>query len=137
MSVVMGWEVFVLHHRPDWRTVQRKAVESVLADKKFTIWVAEHHGSVVGFAAAIVYVDERLGELKMIAVDPDHQNQGLGTELTNVATDWMREAGMAYAAISTGGDSGHAPARHIYEKAGYSPFPAVHYFKLLLAEGRR
>ena len=136
MREVMGREIFDLRHRPDWQTIQRNDVESVLVDDKATVWVAEHDGTVVGFAAAILHVDEQLGQLQILAVDPDHQDRGLGTELVNLATDWMREAGMTHAVVSTGGDPGHAPARRTYEKAGYSPFPAVHYFKLLLPEGR-
>jgi GNAT superfamily N-acetyltransferase len=131
MREVMGREVFDLHHRPDWRASQKRDVESVLADEKATVWVAEEEGVVVGFAAAILRADEQMGELWMMAVDPDHQNRGLGTELTNVATEWMREEGMTHAVISTGGDPGHAPARRTYEKAGYAPFPGVNYFKAL------
>lgn len=136
MREVMGREVFDLQYRPDWRARQRKDVESVLADEKATVWVAEQDGAVVGFAAAILHVERQVGELQMMAVDPDHQNHGLGTELTKVAIDWMREAGMTHAFISTGGDPGHAPARRTYEKAGFSPFPGVYYFKVLLPEGR-
>jgi GNAT superfamily N-acetyltransferase len=131
MRDVMGQEIFDLHHRPDWRTKQRADVTKVLEDPEATVWVAEGGGSVVGFAAAVLRADELMGELWMIAVDPDHQNHGLGTELTNVATNWMREAGMSHAVISTGGDLGHAPARRTYEKAGYRPFPGVNYFKAL------
>jgi GNAT superfamily N-acetyltransferase len=131
MREVMGDEIFDLHHRPDWRTLQRADVIKVLEDPETTVWVAEDERSVVGFAAAVLRADELMGELQMIAVDPDHQNHGLGTELTNVATGWMREAGMSHAVISTGGDVGHAPARRAYEKAGYRPFPGVNYFKAL------
>jgi GNAT superfamily N-acetyltransferase len=131
MRQVMGDEIFDLHHRPDWRASQRNDVEAALADEKSTIWVAEEDGVVVGFAAAILHPDELMGEVWMVAVDPEHQNHGLGTELTNVATDWMREAGMTHAIVSTGGDQGHAPARRTYEKAGYRPFPGVNYFKAL------
>jgi hypothetical protein len=35
------------------------------------------------------------------------------------------------AAVGTGGDPGHAPARHLYERAGYRPFPIVHYYRAL------
>ena len=38
---------------------------------------------------------------------------------------------MGVAMIETGGDRGHAPARRIYEKAGYTPLPAVRFFKSL------
>jgi GNAT superfamily N-acetyltransferase len=131
MRDVMGQHVFDLHHRPDWRTKQTKDIEAVLADEGSMVWVAERDGAVVGFAAAMQHVDAQMGELTMMAVDPDAQDRGLGTELTNVATDWMRQMGMTHAAISTGGDPGHAAARRTYEKAGYRPFPNVVYFKAL------
>jgi ribosomal protein S18 acetylase RimI-like enzyme len=131
MREVMGRQVFDLHHRPDWRAKQTKDVEAVLADKETMVWVAERDGAVVGFAAAILNADEQMGELRMVAVDPDDQNRGLGTELTNLATESMRQMGMTHAAISTGGDPGHAAARRTYEKAGYRPFPSVVYFKAL------
>ena len=83
--------------------------------------MAEQDGAVVGFAAAILRADEQMGELWMMAVDPDHQNRGLGTELTNVATEWMREEGMTHAVISTGGDPGHAPARAPTRRQGMPP----------------
>jgi hypothetical protein len=38
---------------------------------------------------------------------------------------------MTVVLVSTGGDIGHAPARRTYEKAGFTPMPAVHYFKAL------
>ena len=57
----------------------------------------------------------------MIAVDPDYQNQGVGSELVTFAVDRIVERGMSLAEIGTGGDPGHAPARRVYEKAGFSP----------------
>ena len=41
----------------------------------------------------------------------------------------MKESGMKVASLSTGGDPGHAPARRAYEKAGYTAFPIVWYYK--------
>ncbi len=131
MREVMGRQIFDLHHRPDWRAKQAKDVEAVLADEETMVWVAEWDGAVVGFAAAILNADKQMGELTMVAVVPDDQSRGLGTDLTNVATEWMRQMGMTHAAISTGGDPGHAAARRTYEKAGYRPFPSVVYFKAL------
>ena len=66
-----------------------------------------------------------------ITFDPASQNKGIGTRLTNHATDWLREQGMRVAMIGTGGDSGHAPARRTYEKARYTAMPLVRYFKAL------
>jgi RimJ/RimL family protein N-acetyltransferase len=33
--------------------------------------------------------------------------------------------------VSTGGDPGHAPARRVYEKLGFTPVPNVIYLKAL------
>ena len=128
---VMGNEIFERLYGDDWRRQQQKDVEEVLADEETEVWVAEVNGEVVGFVAAILKVDRGMGEIWMLAVDPESQNHGLGTQLTDVATDWIREAGLSLALISTGGDAGHAPARRTYEKAGYTPMPSVDYFKAL------
>lgn len=85
----------------------------------------------VGFVAARLNADSGIGEIYMIAVDPDTQGQGIGTALTEVATGWLRRAGMRVAMIETGGDPGHASARRVYEKASFIALPAVRYFKAL------
>jgi len=38
---------------------------------------------------------------------------------------------MKVAMVETGGDPGHAPARHVYEKAGYTLLPIARYYKNL------
>jgi hypothetical protein len=38
---------------------------------------------------------------------------------------------MRVAVIGTGGDPGHAPARRVYEQAGYTPHALTQYFKVL------
>ena len=128
---VMGDELFDLRHRPDWKTQQQRDVESVLSDGANRVWVAEQGHVVVGFAAATVRPEDDLGEVLMVAVEPSSQGRGLGTELTEVATDWIRDSGMSVAFISTGGDPGHRPARRSYAKAGYRELPIAYYFKAL------
>ena len=128
---VMGDELFDLRHQPDWRVRQRKDVESVLSDEANSVWVADEGVAVVGFAAAAIRPEDGMGEVLMVAVDPGSQGRGLGTKLTEVATDWIRESGMPVAFISTGGDPGHAPARRTYAKAGYRELPIAYCFKTL------
>lgn len=128
---LLGRELF-LRLRGDWRAGQAKEVHDVLADPAQRVWVAEKpDGEVVGFIAAKVDRDSRVGEIYMVAVDPGLQGHGIGTALTTIATDWLRESGMRVAMIETGGDPGHAPARAIYQKAGYTALPAVRFFKAL------
>jgi GNAT superfamily N-acetyltransferase len=130
MARVLGDELFD-RLRGDWRTSQEHAVRAALADPSQHVWVAEAPGAIIGWVSATTHTDSGIGEIHMIAVDPGAQNQGVGMALTKVATEWLRETGMQVAMIETGGDDGHAPARRIYKKAGYTALPAVRYFKAL------
>jgi ribosomal protein S18 acetylase RimI-like enzyme len=95
------------------------------------VWVAESD-TVAGFVAIKVTDAERLiGEVWMLAVDPDAQRRGIGSALTNFATERLRESGMRIAMIDTGGDAGHAPARRVYERADYTLLPIARYWKAL------
>ena len=127
----MGDEIFGRLYPDGWRRQQQEDVEKALRDEKHEVWVADVDGEVAGFATAVVDAKTRMGEIFLVAVDPDFQSHGLGTQLTNVATEWLRDAGMAVVLVSTGGDIGHAPARRAYEKAGFTPMPVVNYFKAL------
>lgn len=132
MRNVLGQHLDTLLHGDDWRVHQEAAVRGQLADGEAATWVAELEGQVVGFVVArVADTDRSIGEVAMLADDPDAQRHGLGTELTELATSWLRERGMKVAVIGTGGDDGHAPARRVYEKANYSLMPIAQYFKAL------
>jgi GNAT superfamily N-acetyltransferase len=133
MEDVLGREICTRLHGDDWRAYQSKCVRDVLADRAIQVWVGENaNGNLVGFAAAkVVDLDRRLGEVVMVAVDPGGSGRGLGTVLTQHATDWLRAQGMQTAMIGTGGDAGHAAARRTYAKAGYTLMPLARYFKAL------
>ena len=127
----MGSAIFRRLH-PDWREDQRRAVEDVCAAQKGPVWVAEVDGDAVGFVAIEVYdLGRSMGEISMLAVDPEHQGVGIGTALTEFALDRLKDAGMTVAMVETGGDPGHTAARRTYEKAGYVQLPRARYFKNL------
>jgi ribosomal protein S18 acetylase RimI-like enzyme len=126
----LGTGLFERMH-PDWRQDQRRAVEEACADEQLTVSVAEVDGDVVGFTAIRTDADSRLGEIYMIAVDPDHQRRGIGASLTRAALEQLTEAGMTMAMVETGGDPGHAPARATYEQADFTLLPIARYFKAL------
>ena len=111
-------------------STKRRLSVVVLVDPAMEIWITED-GSATGFVAATLNVDGLIGEVYMLAVDPDAQDQGVGSALTETATNWLRTSGMRVAMIDTGGDPGHAPARRVYEKANYTALPIVRYFKAL------
>ena len=58
------------------------------------MWVDEVDGTAVGFVAVEIYDPEHsMGEIHMLAVDPDHQGSGIGTALSKFALDRLRDAG--------------------------------------------
>ena len=126
---ILGAEIYSRIY-PDWRTLQRTSVETLCREGGNTfVWVAEVEGNVVGFIACKLNLDDKTGEVEMLAVHPDYQNRGIGTELNTFALDQMKARGMKIAILGTGGDPSHAPARRSYEKAGYIALPLVRYYK--------
>lgn len=128
---VMDAEVFQAFYPDGWRASQQQAVEAVCAAEDTPVWVAIEAGAPVGFVAVKLHTEASMGEIYMLAVDPEMQGCGIGTALTTFALDWIKAAGMAIAMVETGGDPGHAPARHTYEKAGFGLLPIARYFKKL------
>lgn len=116
---------------PDWRVTQRKAVEEACASDEMHVWVAVEGDAVAGFVALRYHQEDRLGEVYMIAVDPDYQRRGIARALMEFAQQQMKEAGMSVAMVETGGDPGHAPARATYENLGFDLLPVARYFKKL------
>lgn len=126
---ILGPKLYPIAIYPDWRKSQKDVVEKGCSNENFTTWVAEQDGKVVGFIAYELNDNNKIGEIQLLAVHPEHQNHGLGTELNNFALEKLKEAGMKLAVVGTGGDEGHAPARKSYEKAGYTALPLVRYYK--------
>jgi predicted N-acetyltransferase YhbS len=121
-------------HGRNWKMTQREIVEKICKDhEKTLVWVAEVQGMITGFIAYTLNSKENgqdnTGEVELLAVHPDYQNGGIGTELNNFALEMMKESGMKLAIAATGGDPGHAPARRSYEKAGYTALPGVRYYQ--------
>jgi ribosomal protein S18 acetylase RimI-like enzyme len=139
LQTAMNADVYQTFYPDSWRVSQKKAVEDVCAAEDTNVWVAAEADSIVGFVAVKLHSEDSIGEIYMVAVDPDFQGRGIGTTLTEFALNWMKDAGMsilkrrgyANAMVETGGDPGHAPARHTYEKVGFELLPIARYFKKL------
>ncbi|WP_333198513.1 GNAT family N-acetyltransferase [Microcoleus sp. S28C3] len=127
----MDADVYREFYPDDWRVSQQKAVEDVCTAEDTNVWVAIDADSTVGFIAVKLHLDSRMGEIYMVAVDPDFQSRGIGTALTEFALLWMKNAGMSVAMVETGGDPGHERARRTYEKVGFGLLPIARYFKKL------
>ena len=68
------------------------------------------------------------GEVTVIAVDPDHRGLGIGRRLLDHAVAALRAAGAPVIMVATGGDEGHAPARALYETAGFRRLSLAQYW---------
>lgn len=128
---ILGPSIFPIAVYPDWRRGQAEAVEKICTDPSVATWVADEAGSTAGFIAYKLDATTQIGEVVLLAVDPEYQNAGIGTELNLHALRMLKAGGMKLAYVGTGGDEGHAPARRAYEKCGYIGLPAVHYYKEL------
>lgn len=129
---VLGDAIFVRLNRPGWPTVQAEAVRSSCTSAERDVFVAVADGRAVGFAAvALDAFHEGMGVVDIIAVDPAYQRRGIGRQLMNRAAEHMRARGMDIAAVETGGDPGHGPARALYESLGYTALPVARYLQPL------
>jgi predicted N-acetyltransferase YhbS len=126
---ILGPKIYPLIY-PDWQKRHAERVEKLSTNEKISFWVAEMDGEVIGFIAYELKEDQT-GEVQLLAVHPEHQNHGVGTELNAFALQKMKESGIKLAVVATGGDDSHAPARKSYEKAGYTGLPLVRYYRNL------
>ena len=129
---VLGDAIFVRLNQPEWTAVQEEAVRSSCTSDQRRVFVAVADGLPVGFAAvALNAFHERMGVVDIIAVDPGYQRRGIARQLMERSAEHMRAQGMDIAAVGTGGDAGHGPARALYESLGYTALPGVRYIRLL------
>jgi lincosamide nucleotidyltransferase A/C/D/E len=132
MEKVLGEELSRGLHGDDWRDYQARSVVETVSESTSQVWVATRQQRICGFVVAtVVDAAHGLGEVTMLAVDPFDQGRGVGRALVDCATSWLGAIGMRVAMIGTGGDDGHAAARHLYEHAGYSLMPMARYFRAL------
>lgn len=89
--------------------------------------VSEIDGRLAGFCWTKVHdqtdTDPALGEIYVIAVDPDVQARGLGRFLAVAGLDWLAEQGVTHGMLYV--ESDNAPARALYESLGF----VVHHAK--------
>ena len=127
----LGDELF-LRLKPDWRVNQAEDVRASCTSDERDAFVAVADGRPIGFVTvALNAFNEGMGVIDIVGVDPDFQRRGIASRLTEHALLHMRRCGMDIAAVGTGGDSGHAPARAMYEALGFTSLPVARYLKLL------
>lgn len=135
---LMGDELFATA-RPHWQREKARQVREACAPGSSAIAAVaerpsngEREARVVGFVTCYARPDLGIGEIGNNAVHPDWQGNGIAPRLYQYAFDRLRERGMRYVKVHTGGDVAHAPARRAYQKAGFDvALPQVEYYREL------
>ncbi len=110
-----------------WHTEQGNWDAGTVADRETQPWfdpagflLHERDGRLAGFCWTKIHPDDEppLGEIYVIAVDPDFQGQGLGRSLALAGLQWLGARGLGTAMLYVDGDN--APALHLYEDLGFT-----------------
>lgn len=115
-----------------WQERQRADLSAVLDDEPGNVDVAVLEAIPVGWVCTRLHPEDRMGEIYVLAVDPEHQRSGIGKALMDHAIGRVRAAGLRMVMVETGDDPGHASARAAYESHGFQRWPVARYFKDLL-----
>ena len=86
------------------------------------LWTASERGGIVG-TAALAALEPGHEELKSMRTDPARRGRGIAAQLlTHVLAD-ARARGISRISLETGSMEFFAPARRLYERAGFEPCP--------------
>lgn len=114
-----------------WAARQSADVVALLADGAVRTFVARDGAALLGWIGLRVHPEDRMGEIHILAVDPDAQRRGVARALMDHALELFRAEGLEIALVETGDDPGHAPSRATYEAHGFDRWPVARYFKRL------
>lgn len=114
-----------------WVARQTADIRACLADPDIPVFVAREGEAVLGWIGLRTHLEDRMGEVYILAVDPAAQRRGVAKALMDHALDIFRDAGLEIVLVETGGDPGHAPSRATYEAHGFERWPVARYFRKL------
>ena len=111
----------------NWQTAKRNEIIRGLRDGNGFVAIID--GEVVGFVYYFADNGTKIGTIGGLAVDESAKGMGIGKMLCRHAIAEMKKDGMLHAAVTTGGDDAHAPARRTYEGVGFEKYlPSVKYY---------
>jgi GNAT superfamily N-acetyltransferase len=123
--------VYANFYPKGWEARQVSDIKLFLRSEPENIWVAVDEGVPLGWVGIRLHPEDQMGELYILAVDPEHQRRGIAAALIDHAIAQIRSTGMRMVMVETGDDPGHAPSRAAYESAGFERWPVARYFREL------
>lgn len=141
------------HHVADLLAYHLQELQSAMAEHAFaldttalsaanvTFWTAWQSAALVGFGA-LKELDHTHGEAKSMRAAPAARGTGVGRAMLNHIIAEARRRGYARLSLETGTTTLHAPAKALYQSAGftscdafadYQPSPYNQFFKLGLS----
>ena len=114
-----------------WATRQTADIGACLADPDVPVFVAREGGVLLGWIGLRTHLEDRMGEVYILAVDPAAQRRGVARALMDHALEIFRSAGLEIVLVETGDDPGHAASRATYEAHGFERWPVARYFRKL------
>ncbi|MEM9899386.1 MAG: GNAT family N-acetyltransferase [Pseudomonadota bacterium] len=131
MAQEMPPYIFSAFYPDGWKKRQYDDVKAMLTDGLTDVFLAWDGQKLCGYVGLRYHPEDNMGEIVIIAVDPDYQRKGIADRLMDFSFSWMSEKGASMAMVETGGDAGHAPARAAYESVGFKQLPIARYFREL------
>ncbi|MBN1347047.1 MAG: GNAT family N-acetyltransferase [Phycisphaerae bacterium] len=104
-----------------WQEHKTAEVRQELFAEPANSFVTEVDGRVLAFCCLHVDTATGIGEIGHNGVHPDVRGQGYGPRQIEFILDELRRRGMSTAEVQTALNDGHAPARKMYERAGFKP----------------
>ncbi len=105
-----------------WQDWIEASVRTYISQQETAVFTIKQDGIIAGFISCRINPANGLGEIGYNAVSPAFLGRGYGKFLLDAALRHLREAGVREVEVVTGEDAGHAPARAVYESAGFQPF---------------
>lgn len=101
----------------DWRWRKARHVDEDVAANPEGVFVAEEQGRILGYVSTRIDLEASKGRIPNLAVDKMARGNGIGRELIEVAKDYFRRNGMAFAMIET--MVNNPVGQHLYPSCGF------------------
>ena len=111
---------FQVGGRP-WQDRKAESLRSSISANPQDWFVTELDGRVIGFCSLSADASTGIGTVGQNGIEPEYGDRGYGSRQLQFILEELRGRGMKIAEVHTGLNEGHAPARKMYERAGFEP----------------